>query len=141
MSKAADIFARRADLIKKEKVEAWGDTFWVWALTGKQRDQYESSRWIEVGKKLKLDLTNTRARLVCMTLRESDAPDSALVFTERQVNEVGELDGITLDKIFDVASRLSGLRTGDEEDAVKNSAGAMNGAFSSDSQPTLAGVA
>ncbi len=132
VSIAEEIFAQRGDCFTKEKVYAWGKDLWVWSLTGAERDAYEGAR-VSYDKegKAKIDYVNTRAKLVVLAVRDSDKADAKRVFHDLHVAQVGALDAKTLDKIYVVACRLSGLRTGDEEDAEKNSETAPAGGSSS----------
>ncbi len=129
---AEEIFARREACFTKEPIKAWGKDLWVWSLTGADRDAYEGAR-VSYDKegKAKIDYLNTRAKLVILALRDSDKNDAKRVFHDLHAGQVGQLDAKTLDKIYSVACKLSGLRTGDEEEAEKNSEAAPEGGSSS----------
>jgi len=60
------------------------------------------------------------------------------VFTQQDVAALGELSAAALDRVFDVASRLSGLNPEDVEAMTKNSGAAPGGGSSSASPATSA---
>ena len=110
-----------------QKIEAvdvpeWGGTVYVRNLTGKRRDQFERSRYRVVGKGTDKDVEvvteNTRASLLAMTVCDKDG---VLVFTEADIEALGEKNGAVLDRLFDVAQRLSGMRPADIVARAKNS--------------------
>jgi hypothetical protein len=59
-----------------------------------------------------------RAKLVARCVVNSDLEP---VFTQQDVNALGELSASALDRVFEVASRLSGLSEADLEAASGNS--------------------
>jgi hypothetical protein len=79
-------------------------------LTGRERDAHEASLWPD-GAKVAC-LTNVRARLVARCLVDESGQRVVL---EDDVEALGELSGALLDRLYDQARRLSGLRAGDVE--------------------------
>jgi hypothetical protein len=53
------------------------------------------------------------------------------VFTQQDVAALGELSAAALDRVFEVASRLSGLNQDAVEENAKNSAAVPNGVSTS----------
>lgn len=129
-----------SDDLQREPIRAFGRDLWVWELTGEQRDEYEQSRY-KFGKdgRAKLDLRNTRAKLVVMALRDSGEKGAKRLFIDGDEAFVGKKSGKELERIFAAASKLSGLRDGEESDAKKNLAD-QDDDSSSGSLPILNGV-
>jgi hypothetical protein len=100
-------------------VPEWGGTVYVRSLQGKGRDRFEGSR-VRVTDNGKVELVhdNTRARLLALTICDASG---TLLFSEEDVAALGEKNAAALDRIFDVAQRLSSLRPQDVEQKVKNS--------------------
>lgn len=105
--------------IESVDVPEWGGTVYVRNMTGRARDQFESSRYKLIGEKIEILHQNTRAALLAASLCDSKG---TLMFSEKDVEALGEKNGAVLDRLFDVAQRLSGLRQKDAEEKLKNSA-------------------
>ncbi len=104
--------------VEEVDVPEWGGTVHVKSLNGKGRDAFEGSRVrIKDNNKMEMVYDNTRARLLSMTLCD-DA--GKLLFSEEDVEALGEKNAAVLDRLFDVAQRLSSLRPVDVEQKVKN---------------------
>jgi hypothetical protein len=92
------------------------------ALTGKQRDLYESSlRRINLATgQVTPNSENTRAKLVALCLVGPDRITP--LFTVGQVEALGAKNAAALDRIFDVAASISGINKRDRkalEEAAK----------------------
>lgn len=121
-----------ADDLTWEDVEVpeWPDsdgkpgTVRVKALTGAERDAYESSMRQQRGREFVPNLVNVRARLVvrCVT-----GEDGRPLFSDRDVVALGAKSGAALDRIFEVAARLSRMSEEDMEELAKNSEAAQSG--------------
>ena len=104
-------------------VPEWGGTVYVRNLNGKGRDAFEGSRIrIKENNKVEMVHDNTRARLLALTVCDETG---ALLFTEQDIEALGAKNAATLDKLFDVAQRLAGLRAQDLEEKAKNSVAAL----------------
>lgn len=116
-----------ADLrIEAVDVPEWGGVVYVRNLNGKGRDLFEGSR-VKLksdNKSVELSYDNTRARLVALSACDASG---VLLFTEADVLALGEKNASALDRIFDVAQRLSGLRPEDAETNAKNSVTVQTG--------------
>ena len=103
----------------------WDGTVTLQGLTGTQRDAFEAScrqvmpavggRQPEVVARLE----NVRAKLLVKCIIDPETGER--VFTEQQINALGEKSGKVLDRLFEKASELSGLSEEDVEDLAKNS--------------------
>jgi hypothetical protein len=107
-------------------VPEWGGEVIVRALTGAERDAYESS-CVEMqdGKQVP-NLKNIRAKLVSLTVVDEQGKR---LFTSADVEALGKKSGAVLDRLFDVARELSGLT----QQAVETSRGNSGPGQSADS--------
>ena len=106
--------------LKIEAVETpeWGGNVFVRNMTGKARDAFERTRFKMVKDKVEVIHENTRAALLAVSLCDAQGH---LLFTAQDIEALGEKNGAVLDRLFDVAQRLSGLRQKDTEERLKNS--------------------
>jgi hypothetical protein len=106
--------------IKTEDVAVpeWGGTVRVKGLTAGERDAFESTILVMRGKRRELNMLDMRARLVSLSL--VDEAGSRL-FTKNDVAALAEKSASALDRVFEVAQRLSGITDGDMEDLEGNS--------------------
>lgn len=98
-------------------VPEWGGTVRVRALSGSERDTYEGSlvQLSPSGQK-KLTLANARAKLVSLAVcDEAGSP----LFSEKDVVELGSKSATALQRVWEVASRLSGLSDDDMNELVE----------------------
>ena len=99
-------------------VPEWGGEVVVRELTGAQRDAYEESCFTGRGRDRRENFRNLRARLVALAVvDEAGAP----LFSETDVEALGNAGAAALDRVFTVAQRLSGLSAKDVEDLAGNS--------------------
>ncbi len=106
--------------IKSEEVRVpeWGGTVRVRGLTAAQRDQVEAQAVSRRGNNVDINMANIRARIVAFTIvGDDDKP----IFTNADVKALGEKSARALDRVFEVATRLSGMGESDIEDLAKNS--------------------
>ncbi len=101
-----------ADDLKTEsvKVPEWGGTVIVRELTGAERDTWEASVVKTNGTKVKIDSHNMRAKLAALCIVDDDG---RRLFTEKDVVKLGDKSAAALDRVTDVARRLS--RIGEDE--------------------------
>lgn len=120
----------KADDIVTEEVEVpeWGGSVLVRGLTGRERDEYEASMAVQRGSKLVPDPANLRAKLIARCVV---GDDGNLLFTPSDVDLLGRKSGAAVDRVFEVAARLSGLSDEDMDDLEKNSGTALSGGSSS----------
>ena len=84
----------------------------VRGLTAAGRDEWEQRIYAAKGKPVR----NMRASLVALCLYEDGKP----VFSSAEVDDLGELPANVVDRLWDVAARLSGLTGNDREELEKN---------------------
>lgn len=102
-------------------VPEWGGDVKVQGLTGAQRDAFEGSVMLGKGKDRDVNLKNLRAKLVALSIVDEKG---ARLFTDADVNALGAKSATALNRVFEVAQRLSGLTGEDVEALEKNSEGA-----------------
>lgn len=143
MSKKVTILTREQILeaqdLQKELVEVpeWGGAVYVRALTGTERDAFEQSmiemRTVRRGRReetvRELRLQNLRARLCAMTICDENGNR---LFTDADIQLLGQKSASALNRVFEVAQRLSGLRDEDVEELVGNSDDDRNDGSTSD---------
>lgn len=130
-----DAILRPATLKTEEvRVPEWADpdtgadVVLVRELNGRERDEWEASLATQRGGKMIPDVRNVRAKLVA---RSVVGEDGQPVFAPEDVDRLGELSGAALDRVFEVASRLSGLSQQDLDDLGKLSPDGPSGGSTS----------
>ena len=113
------------DIVTEEvAVPEWAGSVLVKAMTGAERDAFEESvlRKSAAGG-YETIMTNMRAKLLVRTLVDADGEQ---LFAAEDVAALGEKSAEVLDRLFDVASRLSGVSADDVEELAKNSEGVLS---------------
>ncbi len=110
----------QAEDLPKELVliPEWNGEVYVRALTGAERDAFEQSMVEQKGKSTKRNLSNLRAKLVALTVGEEAGTS---IFSDRDAELLGQKSAIAINRVFEVAQRLSGLSQEDVEELTKNS--------------------
>jgi len=119
-------FLSREDILQKQdisyedvEVPEWGGTVRVKAMNGTERDEFESSMLQNAGTKAQaMNTRNIRAKLVCKTCVGEDLKP---LFTVADIEVLGKKSAAALDRVYEVASRLSKVSEADVEELVKNS--------------------
>jgi hypothetical protein len=118
----------RDDILKAEDsateevdVPEWGGTVLVRGMTGRERDEFELS-FRQRGRRGEVqsgmaNLSNVRAKLVARCCVDDDGNR---LFTDADVAALGEKSGDALDRLNDVAARLSGMTAGDMEEMAED---------------------
>jgi hypothetical protein len=109
------------DIVKElVSVPEWGGDVYVKGMTGAERDNYEASVVTIRGKHRDFNLSNIRAKLVSASVCDEKG---ARLFTDADVKALGSKSSAALQRVFEVAQRLSGLTDAAVEelaDALKN---------------------
>ena len=115
-----------ADDLKSEsvKVPEWGGAVIVRELTGAERDAWESSVVKTNGTKVTVDSQNMRAKLAALCIVDDEGKR---MFTEKDALLLGKKSAAALDRVTDVARRLS--RIGEDQ---LDSLGKASGSTKSD---------
>lgn len=104
--------------MERVDVPEWGGFVYVRTLTGEERDRYEDGCFVGIGRKRAYTLRNVRARLAVLAVCDETG---GRLFTDIDVGSLGAKGAAALDRVFEVAQRLSGVSDGDVEDLAKNS--------------------
>lgn len=120
--KKSDIRKRVLELqdVKTEviSIPEWDMEFTVKSLNGKERDKYETSVFqVSKNGQMVFNRDNLRAKLIALTVIDEDGD---LVFEQSDVEALGNKNASALDKLYEVAERLSGLNKTAVVNAEKN---------------------
>ena len=102
---SVDVHKERVDLSKW-----WGGEVYVRSMTGPQRDRFELM--------FKEDRTGIRAYVACVCVCDENGER---IFSDAEIGVLKTKNAAALDAIFDVATRLSGMKADSVEAAEKNS--------------------
>lgn len=122
---AEAILAADDKLFEDVPCPEWKGVVRIRGLTGRERDDYEISlASIGPGGTVKQRLSGAREKLVAKTA--IDAKGHRL-FSDEQAALLGQKSGLVLDRLFDAALRMSGMRNADVELLAKNLIAAPSG--------------
>lgn len=116
---AAQILAADDIAFETVPVPEWRLAVVVRGMTGSERDAFEQSIVRGHGKERELKLDNARARFVAKCIVHPDTHKA--LFTLAQVDALGRKSSAALQRVYEVAMRLSGLTDDDLKDLEKNS--------------------
>ncbi len=118
-------YLSREDMLKVEDiltedvyVKQWGGWVCVKTLTGAERDKFEKAV-VEYKNKQVITKDNIKAKLVALTVVNPETMEP--LFTSADIEALGKKSAGALAKIYDTASKLSGLSNDDVEELAKNS--------------------
>lgn len=122
---------KAAKRIEEVQVPEWGGSVFVRELSAAERDAFETSM-VQLDRKGKVqghNLANVRARLAVFALCDEHGER---MFGDGDAEALGELSASALQRVFEVAQRLSGISNEDVEELEKNSvSGPTGSSFSS----------
>lgn len=113
----------QVDDLAQEVVEVpeWGGAVLVRGLTGSERDAFEQDivQMRRNGKAMttEIDMHNIRAKLCVRCMVDEDGER---LFSDADMEALGRKSAQALQRVFDVAQRLSGLTSEDVEELAKN---------------------
>lgn len=99
-------------------VPEWGGEVLVSVMSGKAKDMFEHMVMNSKG----LNTENIRAKLVAASVIDEQGN---LLFTEKDLEDLGKLSCAALDRVVKVAQELNVLSNADVEDLSKNSSAAQ----------------
>ncbi|KAA3645554.1 MAG: hypothetical protein DWQ07_12785 [Chloroflexi bacterium] len=109
-----------AEDLQTEEVEVpeWDLILTIKGLSGAERDRYEQSL-VKDGKRgaVKMNMQNMRARLVALTVVDGQ---NKRVFHDREIIDLGQKSAVALQRVVEVAQRLSGIGDNDLEELAEN---------------------
>lgn len=109
-------------------VPEWGGTVRVKALTAKERDAFEAGLVVGKGKNRRVSIDNVRAQLVAASVVDADGKQ---MFKPADAEWLGDQSAAAINRVYEVAGRLSGVSDDDVEELAGNSSD-QSGASSSD---------
>lgn len=118
------------------EVPEWGGSVLVRGMTGRERDLFEASLMERRGKEMVPVVHNVRARVVVACCVGDDGQP---LFDITDTEVLGEKSGAALNRVYEVAARLSGLSESDVEEMAANFSGTPSGSSSSTSPNGSAG--
>ena len=99
-------------------VPEWGGEVMVRGMTGAERDAFEASLVRTRGQKTsELNLENARAKLIARTVVDEEG---TRLFSDADAVALGKKSAQALQRVFEVAQRLSGLTPDDITDLTEN---------------------
>ena len=100
-------------------IPEWNDSIIIREMTAEERDQFETFYFDDQGKRksIKNMMKNIRARLVAFCAIDEQGNR---LFTEEDIETLGKKSARIIDRLYDVAQRLSGITKKDIEDLSKN---------------------
>jgi hypothetical protein len=99
-------------------VPEWGGDVYVRGMNGAERDKFERSIVVERNGGREINTANIRAKLASMTICDEAG---VKLFSQDDVDALGQKSAAALQRVFVVAQRLSGIG----EEAVRELAGGM----------------
>ena len=112
---SADDILKADDLpVEDFEVAEWGGIVRVRGLTGTERDRFEFKMAAARNDPSKIQV---RADVVGRCIVDVDGKR---VFTDRQIDALGNKSGAALDSVFDIVRRLSGMDDSAVEDAAED---------------------
>ncbi len=116
-----EILAMEDIPVEEVSIPEWGGrSVCVCGLTAAGKNNYQQAIVEMKGTARRLRLDNSTAKLVALTV-VNNKTDRKLLFTERDVERLGTKSAAALERIIEVANRLSGMTVKEVEDLVKNS--------------------
>lgn len=98
-------------------VPEWGGEVLVRGLTASERDAFEGSIVELRGKERRIHLEDIRAKLASLTMVDEQGKR---LFSDGEVAALGKKSAQAVQRVFDVAQRLSGISGSDVEELAKN---------------------
>lgn len=102
--------------IVKVDVPEWGGSVYVKGMSGTERDAFESSIIEQRGQNYKANLTNIRAKLCAQVICDKVG---GRLFTDKDIKKLGEKSASALQRLFDIAQKLSGLGADDVDELAE----------------------
>lgn len=113
-----DILAVQDVQYEDVEVPEWGGTVRVKSMTGTERDDFEGSMIKGKGKSASVNLSNLRAKLVARSVVDGA---NKRIFSDEDITELGKKNSAALNRVYEVAQRLSGISPEDVDELTKNS--------------------
>lgn len=119
------VFSCEDRVIEKLDVPEWNDFLYVRSLSAGERDEYENANLIRkhgTGKRrteLSFDVRIQNAKTHLVVLASCDEQFNR-IFADSDIDSLAKKNSAAVDRIFEVAARLSKITKEDLEETVKN---------------------
>lgn len=115
---SADDILKAPDLrTQKLEVPEWGGHVYVRLMTGTERDEFEQEFVdLRTGKRGG-SVKNIRAKFAARVMSDKDG---RRLFTDKQIDQLGQKSAAALDRVFDMGLRLNGLAESDVQELAGN---------------------
>ena len=115
--KADDLEIERVDVPEWGAKDKADEAFiFVRNMTGTERDAFEKTIVRQNGKKQVVNMENFRAKLFVHSVCDEKGK---LLFSDADVQKLGAKSAAPLQRVFDVAARLSGISKGDVDELTQ----------------------
>lgn len=104
-------------------VPEWGGAVIVRGMSGKERDSFEASMIKGKGKSANVNLENLRAKLVSKCVVDEAGKR---LFSDDDIPALASKSAAALNRVYEVAQRLSGVTDEDVDELTKNSEAAQS---------------
>jgi hypothetical protein len=111
------IFSAPKAITETVPVPEWGGDVIVRSISALERDEFESSMAVKRGRSIEVNIRNIRARLVAIAAVDEDGKR---LFSDKDVEQLGELSAKAMDRVYEVAARLSGISERDAAEIAGN---------------------
>ena len=105
------------------EVPEWGGAVIVRGMSGKERDSFEASMIKGKGKSANVNLENLRAKLVSKCVVDEAGKR---LFSDDDIPALASKSAAALNRVYEVAQRLSGVTDEDVDELTKNSEAAQS---------------
>jgi hypothetical protein len=118
-----DMILQSVDIVTEElSVPEWGGSVMIKGMTAAERDEFESvmmqrTRGRKGAMEYELNTREARARIAALCIVDDKGER---LFSLNDVKALGQKSAAALDRVYDVATRLSGIGERDVEELVKN---------------------
>lgn len=124
-----------ATVLPRERVEVPelgpGTYVFIQGMSGTDRDAWETSLVRGRGNHRRVDTLNIRAKLLVRCLVNEDG---SRMFEPHEADQVGQIRVDVLQRLFEVAQRLSGVSDADADELERRSADETAGSATNDSR-------
>jgi len=98
-------------------IPEWKGRVWIRPLSGEERDQYWNSLFVGDGPARTLEMKLARAKAAVLSCCKADG---SLMFCDHDIEWLAKKASKPLERIYQLADRLSAISPGSLEDLVKN---------------------
>jgi hypothetical protein len=95
----------------------WGGTVRLRSISGRERDAYEQSCIVGKGKSRDVNMRNARAKLIVLCAVDETG---GKMFSDSDLAGLGRKNARPIDRLFEAAQKLCGLRDEDVEEMTED---------------------